>query len=95
MKHSSVLPRAFTEHGVMMLASVLNSQRAVKMSIYIVNTFIKLREMLSTNKEILLQLIKIEKRIEGHDENIGILFNSLRSLISAPKKKTKRIGFVD
>jgi len=57
LKHSSVLPYAFTEHGVAMLASVLNSERAVKISIYIIKTFVKLRQPISANKELSEKLV--------------------------------------
>lgn len=65
MKHSSALPYAFTEHGVAMLASVLNSERAIKASIHIIETFVKLREMISTHKDLKRKLGELEKRIEG------------------------------
>ncbi len=94
MKHSSVLPCAFTEHGVAMLASVLNSERAVKICIIIIKTFMKLREVLSTHKELAYKLKELESRIEKHDENIQAIFEAIRQLMVSPQIKLKpQIGF--
>ncbi|MBI3755127.1 MAG: ORF6N domain-containing protein [Deltaproteobacteria bacterium] len=94
MKHSSSLPYAFTEHGVAMLASVLKSDRAVKISISIIKAFVKLREMLSTHKELAHKLAQLEGKIGKHDEEIKLIFDAIRQLMEppAPKKKGK-IGF--
>jgi phage regulator Rha-like protein len=62
------LPYVFTEHGVLMLANVLRSKRAMKMSIRIIEVFVKVREMLLTHKDILLKLEKIEQKLSAHDE---------------------------
>ena len=70
MKHSISHPYAFTEHGVAMLASVLKSDRAVKISINIIKAFVKLREMISTHKELAHKLAELEQKIERHDEEI-------------------------
>lgn len=93
MKHSSSLPYAFTEHGVAMLASVLKSDRAVKISINIIKTFVKLREMLSTNKELAHKFDQLERKIEKHDEEIKLIFDAIRQLMIPPEPKRKRIGF--
>jgi len=87
------LPYVFTEHGVSMLSAVLNSEQAIKVSILIIDTFVKLREMLSNQKEIMVKLEEMEKRIEGHDEGIRTLFEALRQLLSPPVKRIPRIGF--
>jgi len=94
MKHSSSLPYAFTEHGVAMLASVLKSDRAVKISINIIKAFVKLREMLSTNKELAHKLAQLERKIENHDEEIKLIFDAIRQLMTPSEPKRKRIGFL-
>lgn len=92
MKHSSVLPHAFTEHGVAMLASVLKSDRAVKISINIIKAFVKLRELLSTNKELSHQLKLLENRIEKHDGEIKAIFGAIRQLMAPPETKKKVVA---
>ena len=86
-------PYAFTEHGAIMAASVLNSHRAIEVSVYVVRAFVKLREMLRTHKELARKLAELEKRIEGHDEEIVALFEAIRQLMEPPEKPSKRIGF--
>lgn len=94
MKHSSVLPYAFTEHGVAMLASVLNSDIAVKISITIIKTFVKLREVLSTHKELAYKLAELEHKIEKHDGDIQAIFEAIRRLMApSPIKPKPQIGF--
>ena len=92
------LPYAFTEHGVLMLANVLRSERAMKMSIRIIEVFVKVREMLLTHKDILLKLEKIEQTLSGHDDKILLIFEYLKQLEQAKQqelefKERKRIGF--
>ena len=94
MKHSSSLPYVFTEHGVAMLASVLKSDRAVKISINIIKAFVKLREMLSTHKELAHKLAQLERKIEKHDDEIKLIFDAIRQLMAPPEPKSKRIGFL-
>lgn len=84
MKHSISLPYAFTEHGVAMLASVLKSERAVKISIIIIKTFVKLREIISTHKELAYKLGELERKIEKHDADIKDIFEAIRQLIGMP-----------
>ena len=93
MKHSSVLPYAFTEHGVAMLASVLNSERAIKISIIIIKTFVKLREILSTHKELVYKLRELESKIEKHDVKIQEILDAIRQLMKPPEETKKNIGF--
>ena len=93
IKHSYVLPYAFTEHGVTMLASVLKSERAIKMSIIIVKTFVKLREIMSAHKEIAFKLKELETKIEEHDIDIKDIFEAIRQLIGIPNVKRKIKGF--
>ena len=93
LKFSPVLPFAFTEHGAVMLASVLNSERAIEMNIQIVRVFTRMREMIMTHKDILLQLEKIEKRLAGHDDDITLLFQYLKQLLNPPQTARRKIGF--
>jgi phage regulator Rha-like protein len=93
LKFSPVLPFAFTEHGAVMLASVLNSERAIDMNIQIVRVFTKIREMLLAHKDILLQLEKIEKKLTGHDEDITLIFQYLKQLLNQPQPPRRKIGF--
>ena len=92
LKFSPVLPYAFTEHGAVMLASVLNSPVAVEASIQVVRAFVRLREILATHKELAAKLAELEARVEGHDENIIALFDAIRKLMEPPAKPPKRIG---
>ena len=92
------LPYVFTEHGILMLANVLKSERAIKMSIRIIEVFVKIREMLLTHKDVLLRLEKIEQTITKHDRNILKIFKYLKQLEHAKQeqlnqKNRKRIGF--
>jgi phage regulator Rha-like protein len=94
MKHASSLPYAFTEHGVAMLASVLKSETAVKISINIIKAFVKLREILSTHKELANKLNKLESKIAKHDEDIKVIFEAIRQLMAPSEKKlSRKIGF--
>ena len=95
LKHSVSLPYAFTEHGVAMLASVLNSERAVKISICIVKTFVKPREIIGTHKELAHKFEQLERKVEKHDGEIQAIFEAIRRLMVPPAepKKTK-IGFI-
>ncbi|HXY23890.1 MAG TPA: ORF6N domain-containing protein [Candidatus Acidoferrum sp.] len=86
-------PNAFTEHGAVMLASVLNSPVAVQASIQVVRAFVKLREFLSTHRKLALKLLELENRIQEHDEEISALFEAIRELMEPPEKPAKRIGF--
>jgi hypothetical protein len=87
------LPKVFTEHGVLMLSSVLNSQKAIQVNIRIMRVYNKLRQMLLTHKDILLKLELIEKKISGHDEDIKIIFEALKELLNPPQQARKPIGF--
>jgi len=93
MKHSSVMPLAFTEHGVAMLASVLRSERAIKMSIIIVKTFVRLREIMSVHKEFAYKLKELEREIEKHDADIKDIFEAIRRLMRVPDEHRKITGF--
>ena len=87
------VPYAFTEQGVTMLSCILNSDRAIEANIRIIRVFTKLREMLLTNKNILLKLEQLEKKVINHDENIQMIFEALRQLLHQPEQPRKRIGY--
>lgn len=93
LKYSSALPYAFTEHGAIMLASVLNSPKAVESSIYVVRAFVRLREFISSDKEISKKLEDLERKYESHDHQIKAVFDAIRRLMEPPKKKRYRVGF--
>jgi hypothetical protein len=84
---------AFTEHGVAMLSSVLKSPRAVQMNIAIMRTFTKLREILSTHKELAQKLTELEQKIEKHDTQIQAIFEAIRRLMQPEEKPKRQIGF--
>jgi phage regulator Rha-like protein len=87
------LPYAFTEHGVLMLANILRSERAIQVSIRIIEIFVKIRETLLAHKDILLQLEKIEKKLTGHDDDITLIFQYLKQLLNPPQLPRRKIGF--
>ena len=76
-----------------MLSSVLNSERAIKVNIQIMRIYTKMREMLMSNQEILLKLEQLERKVDGHDENIQVIFSYLKQLLNPPKEPRPRIGF--
>ncbi len=84
---------AFTEQGVSMLSSVLKSKRAVKVNIQIMRAFVKLRQILSTNKELVHKLSQLERKTEKHDTEIQAIFKAIRQLMTPPEKPKSRIGF--
>lgn len=86
-------PFAFTEHGVLMLSSVLRSERAVQVNIQIMRVYSKMKELLLMNKDILFKLEKLEKSSDKHDREIRLIFEAIKKLIAQPVERTKRIGF--
>jgi hypothetical protein len=94
LKFSKALPYAFTEHGAIMAASVLNSPQAAEVSIYIVRAFVKLRQVISEHKELTRKISQIERHLSGHDEQINAIIKTIKQLIQpAPVPKKRRIGF--
>ncbi len=87
------LPYAFTEQGLAMLSSVLNSERAVKVNIAIMRAFVKLREMLETNRELARKFSELEQRVGKHDEEIAAILEAIRQLMALPKQPRREIGF--
>jgi hypothetical protein len=85
--------RAFTEQGVAMLSSVLNSERAVKVNIAIVRAFVKVRQTLETNRQLARKFAEFERRVGKHDEKIGAILEAIRQLMAPPKTPRREIGF--
>src|SRR5437667_1565602 len=85
-------PYAFTEQGVAMLSSVLNSERAVNVNIAIMRAFVKLREALETNRELRRKFADLEKRVGQHDEEISAIIDAIRQLMAPPRKPAREIG---
>ncbi len=88
------LPFVFTEHGAIMAATVLNSPLAVEMSVFVVRAFVKLREMLSTHKELAHKIEELERKLGVHDEAIIGLFEAIKQLMDPPAEKRNQIGFI-
>jgi hypothetical protein len=90
-------PYAFTEHGAIMAAMVLNSPRAVEMSVYVVRAFVQLRELLASNKELARRFAQLETRLDKklttHDEAIAAILSAIRQLMHPPVPKRRPIGF--
>ena len=84
------LPWVFTEHGAIMAATVLNSKQAVAMSVYVVRTFISLRQMLATHKDLARKLEEMEKK---YDSQFKVVFDAIRGLMTPPETKKRKIGF--
>ena len=87
------LPWAFTEHGAIMLASVLNSDIAVEASVRVVRAFVRLREIISANAELAAKFAQLERRLDSHDEAIAQLFAAIRQLLAPAPEKKREIGF--
>ena len=87
------LPNAFTEHGVLMLANVLKSESAVLMSVRLIEIFVKMRELLLTHKDILLQLEKMEKQVVKNSDDIKMIFSALRQLLNPPTEPRRKVGY--
>jgi hypothetical protein len=87
------LPYAFTEEGVAMLSSVLRSERAVRVNIAIMRAFVKLREILETNRGLAQKFAELERRVGKHDKEISAIIDAIRQLIAPPEKPRREIGF--
>jgi hypothetical protein len=92
LKHASVSPRAFTEQGVAMLSSVLNSHRAIEVNIAIMRAFVHMRKVIVSHTEMAKKLKELEHHIKDHDEKIQAIFEAIQQLIALPEK-SKKIGF--
>ena len=87
------LPLVFTEHGAIMAASVLNSDRAVEMSVYVVRAFVQLRELLVDHKVLADKLAALERRVSRHDNSLAEVINAIRALMAQPQPANRPIGF--
>jgi len=87
------LPYAFTEHGTIMAANVLNSTQAVQMSVFVVRAFVKLRELLATHKELAVKLTELERKVGTHDKAIVSIIAAIRGLTEPAKPEPRTIGF--
>jgi hypothetical protein len=87
------LPWAFTEHGAIMAATVLNSSRAVEMSVFVVRAFVRLREYARGHAEIAGRLDALERKVAGHDEELLEMFNALHELLTPTPRTRREIGF--
>jgi phage regulator Rha-like protein len=94
LKFSPVNPYVFTEHGAIMAACVLNSQKAVEVSVFVVRAFVQLREVLAGHKKIARKISQLERKLGDHDQQIMVLIEAIKQLMD-PKlpPKTRRIGF--
>ncbi len=93
-QHRKYLPYVFTEQGVAMLSSVLNSERAIQVNIQIMRTFTKLREMLFSYKELQKKIEAMERRHAKHDEHFQIIFKTIKQMLNPPVEKKGKIGFI-
>ncbi len=87
---------AFTEHGILMLSSILNSPRAIQVNIQIMRTFTKLRELMISHKELAVKIEDLEKKFKEHDQNFVVVFQAIKELLQAPKEPVRKklpIGF--
>lgn len=93
LKFSPALPNAFTENGVAMLSSVLRSKRAILVNIQVMRTFTRLRQLISTHKELARKIENLERSIKSHDHQIEAIFEAIRELMNPPESGRKIIGF--
>ncbi len=87
------LPNVFTEHGAIMAANVLNSGRAIEMSVYVVRAFVRLRQIVAVNREMADKLAELERKVAGHHEAIRSLVRTIRQLMAPQEKPRRSIGF--
>jgi hypothetical protein len=87
-------PYAFTEHGAIMAATVLNSEQAVEMSVFVVRAFVRLREMLASNEKLAAKIDELEQRLDTHDASIQDLIEAIRQMMLPEPATGRKIGFV-
>ncbi len=92
-QHRKYRPYAFTEHGAIMAAAILNSPRAVEMSLYVVRAFVQLRETLSSSNELASRFAQLQTRLETHDDAIAAILSAIRELVRTPAPRRRAIGF--
>ncbi len=88
-----MLPHAFTEHGAITAASVLNTPRAIESSIFVVRAFVGLRQILATHTELARKLLELEAHLKDHDQQIQAIFEAIHQLMTPPEKPKKKIGY--
>lgn len=88
------LPYAFTEHGALMAANALNSPQAVEMSVIVTRTFVRMRQVFAAHKDLTGKLAELERKIGTHDEQIQLIFDAIRQLMTPPEPKKRKIGFL-
>jgi ORF6N domain len=93
-RYSKYLPLAFTEHGAIMAATLLNSPRATEISVHVVRAFVEWRSMLASNRELAKKLHQLEGKVSKHDVSIGELIDAMQNLLAAPEVHKRPIGFV-
>lgn len=86
-------PYAFTEHGAIMAATILNSKRAMQMSVFVVRAFVRLREMMASNRTIAIKIAELERRLETHDGAIRDLLQAIKQLMFPKAPRRRQIGF--
>jgi ORF6N domain-containing protein len=92
-KHIKYRPFVFTEHGILMLSSVLNCERAIRANIEIMRAFVRLRTLVTAHSGLSAKVSELERRVATHDEHIEAIFNAIRQLMTPPPAKVKQIGF--
>ena len=92
-RHRKYFPYVFTEQGIAMLSSVLNSERAIQVNIAIMRAFVKLRQVFATHQELARRFAELERKLHGHDHQIQAIFEAIRQLMAPPAQRRRRIGF--
>ena len=91
---SRYVPMAFTEQGIAMISSILNSKQAIQVNIHIIRVFTKMRELILTHKDLLLKMEQLEKRVSDHDGKIALVLGYLKRFIDVQKKTRKQVCFI-
>ena len=95
LKYSPALPLVFTEHGALMAASVLNSQMAVEVGLFVVRAFVRMREIVASHRELARRLDELERKVGAHDRAVGQILGAIRELTQPPDgPRRRRIGFL-
>ncbi len=92
-EHRKFFPHVFTEQGVAMLSSVLNSERAILVNIAIMRAFVQMRELAASSRAFTQRLEELERKYDRHDRQIVLVFDAIRSLMTTPEPKKRKIGF--
>jgi hypothetical protein len=93
LRFSPALPYAFTEHGAIMAATVLNSKRAIEMSVFVVRAFVRMREMLAKNRQLAAKINELDRRLETHDTAIQDIIEAIKELMAAEAPPRRKVGF--